>query len=361
MLYTLEYIWLDANGNTRSKTKLYNLVNDDTSITNDKLLIHLPIWNYDGSSTNQAKTNNSEVLLKPVKVVNDPFRRNTQSLTSGNIIGKLVLCETLNTDGTPHNSNTRNMATKVFQMESEHSLPMFGLEQEFFISKRVHTQLVPVSFGDSQCVPEPQGDYYCGVGGSNVYGRAYIEEILSKCLAAGLPLTGLNAEVAPAQWEFQVCSIGVDAADSLILLRYIGNRILEKHMLFFDIQSKPIKGDWNGSGCHINYSTNLMRAEGGFKYIETAMKNLSKNHALHIKHYGDDNYLRLTGNHETSSIDEFSYSVAGRHTSIRIPNSTKTNKCGYFEDRRPSSSLDPYKATALLHATSVGLSQSFWC
>ena len=180
-------------------------------------------------------------------------------------------------------------------------------------------------------------------------------------MVAGLPLTGLNAEVAPAQWEFQVCSTGIDAADSLILLRYIGNRVLEKHMLFFDIQSKPIKGDWNGSGCHINYSTNLMREEGGFKHIETAMKNLSKNHALHIKHYGDDNYLRLTGHHETSSINEFSYSVAGRHTSIRIPNSTKTNNCGYFEDRRPSSSLDPYKATSLLHATSVSLSQTFWC
>ena len=183
-------------------------------------------------------------------------------------------------------------------------------------------------------MPEPQGDYYCGVGGTNVYGRELVEEMLDKLNYAGLPITGLNAEVAPSQWEFQVCSIGIDAADSLILLRYICNRVLEKHDMFMDLAAKPVKGDWNGSGCHINYSTSLMRD----------MNNIE----------------RLTGHHETSSVDKFTSSVAGRNTSIRIPTDTHHNKCGYFEDRRPSSSLDPYKATALLHATSVGVPQTYW-
>ena len=103
-----------------------------------------------------------------------------------------------------------------------------------------------------------------------------------------------------------------------------------------------------------------MRETNGIYHINKAISNLSNKHSLHIKHYGDDNYERLTGIHETSSVDKFTSSVAGRNTSIRIPSETHHNECGYFEDRRPSSSLDPYKSTALLHATSVGVPQTYW-
>ena len=351
MSVILEYIWLDANQNCRSKTKImpYDGHVGDNFITLDKL----PLWNYDGSSTGQAETKKSEVVLKPVKMVPDPFRNKTSYL---------VLCECFKPDGiTPIDTNTRAKAREIFDMESEvgHKDPMFGLEQEFFISRKLGGgTFLPVAFPNNQHVPEPQADYYCGVGGSNIYGRDLVDEILQKALSAGLHLTGMNAEVAPSQWEFQVCSVGIDAADDLILLRYIANRILEKSHLYMDLAAKPLQGDWNGSGCHINYSTSLMREEGGFKYIEQAIKNLGQAHGLHIKHYGSDNHLRLTGKHETSSMDDFSFSVAGRHTSIRIPSETRNNKRGYFEDRRPSSSLDPYVCTALLHATSVGLKQN---
>lgn len=354
----LEYIWLDVNQKCRSKTKIVSVNKnlDFGSINID----HIPRWNYDGSSTGQATTIDSEVILIPVKIVRDPFRSASDYNCN---LSYLVLCECYKSDGvTPLDSNTRARAREVFAMESEHKDPMFGLEQEFFISRKTcGGNLVPVAFPHNQSVPEPQGDYYCGVGGSNIYGRDYIHEILQKALAAGLHLTGMNAEVAPAQWEFQVCSIGIEAADDLILLRYIGNRVLERSQLYMDLAAKPVNGDWNGSGCHINYSTSLMRDEGGFKYIERAIKNLGKMHKLHIKHYGDDNHLRLTGEHETSSLNDFSFSIAGRHTSIRIPTSTRNNKKGYFEDRRPSSSLDPYVSTALLHATSVGLSVNSLC
>jgi glutamine synthetase len=312
----------------------------------------LSLWNYDGSSTNQAVTEKSEVELRPVKMIKDPFRNTDTSF--------LVLCETYNIDGTPHRDNTRSHAVTIFNMETTHLNPLFGLEQELFISRQTAGGLVPVAFPDNQNYPRPQGDYYCGVGGANILGRKYVEEILKKLVYCELPITGMNAEVAPGQWEFQVCSTGIDAADSLILVRYIINRVLERDFLQMDISAKPVKGDWNGSGCHINYSTSLMRVEAGFKHIESAIKNLEEAHALHIRHYGSDNSDRLTGHHETSSMDSFSYSVGGRNTSIRIPYSTKEAKRGYFEDRRPSSSLDPYKSTALLHATSVGLNQEFW-
>ena len=342
----LEYIWLDANQCCRSKTRVY------TASLDGLLLENIPIWNYDGSSTNQATTDNSEVVLSPVKMIKDPFLSD----------GYLVLCECFEADKvTPLPSNTRARAREIFSMETPHCDPMFGLEQEFFISRKVGGRLLPVAFPNNQSVPEPQSDYYCGVGGSNVYGRELVLEILQKGLDAGIHITGMNAEVAPSQWEFQVCSLGIEAADDLILLRYIANRVLEKSQLYMDIAAKPVGGDWNGSGCHINYSTSLMRQTDGFKHIEQAIKNLSKTHMLHIQHYGDDNHLRLTGKHETSSINDFSYSVAGRHTSIRIPTATRENKQGYFEDRRPSSSLDPYVSTALLHATSVGLSVENLC
>ena len=341
-LTILEYIWLDGNNNCRSKTKVTHLENID--------LKNIPEWNYDGSSTGQATTENSEIILKPVKLYKDPFRRDEKKKNY------LVLCETYNIDGTPHSNNMRQKANKIFKINSE-SKPMFGLEQEFFISKYIGTELKPI-FIPSQC--REQSDYYCGVGGGNVIGKELIEEVLENVLYSELAITGMNAEVAPAQWEFQVCDYGINASDDLIMLRYICNRTLEQDGYIMDLRAKPIEGDWNGSGCHINFSTTEMRNDLGYSTIEHAILNLEKKHNLHIKYYGDDNIHRLTGKHETSSINKFSSGVGSRNTSIRIPNQTKIQNKGYFEDRRPSSSLNPYIATSLLYASSMGIEQNFF-
>ena len=341
MIHILEYIWLDFHGNARSKTKVVNL---DNGISLEKC----PKWNYDGSSTGQATTENSEIILNPVKMYLDPFRRKENSY--------IVLCDTYNVDGTPHETNSRFKANEIFNKGLE-LIPMFGLEQEFFISKENEEgELVPLGFLNRENCRE-QGDYYCGVGGNNVIGKDIIEEAMDNLLYSDISITGMNAEVAPSQWEFQVCQVGINAADDLIMLRYICNRTFEKNSWVMDIRAKPKKGDWNGSGCHINFSTEEMRSEGGLGTIKHAIKNLSAKHDLHIKHYGADNCERLTGKHETSSMDEFSFGVGSRHTSIRIPNQTESEEKGYFEDRRPSSSLDPYVATALLFSTSIGMKQ----
>lgn len=346
MVFVLEYIWIDGSNNLRSKTK----ITQDW----DKTLEDIPLWNYDGSSTGQGTTKNSEVLIKPIKFIKDPFMRSSDDRQNY----FLVLCETLNTDETPHISNTRNIAQNLFSLESQHSEPMFGIEQEFFISRMGCGKLLPIGFPMNNYMPREQGDYYCGVGGMNILARNVINEVRDNLIYSEIPITGLNAEVAPSQWEFQVCDIGISAADNLYLLRYICNRTLERYSLQMDIAAKPVNGNWNGSGCHVNYSTDLMRESGGIKYIKEALTNLSKNHDLHIKNYGSDNHLRLTGEHETSSMSSFSTSVGGRNTSIRIPSMTKSDKCGYFEDRRPSSSMDPYIVTALLHCTSCGINQN---
>lgn len=346
MIYILEYVWLDSNGGCRSKTKV-------TDMTELKLE-NIPKWNYDGSSTGQATTVNSEVILNPVKLYLDPFRRNENSY--------IVLCDIYNVDGTPHRDNMRQKAEHIFKSGKDKE-PMFGLEQEFFISKYIYGKLEPIGFleeyGKKYGIKE-QGDYYCGVGGENVIGKELIEEALNNLLYSNISITGMNAEVAPAQWEFQVCDFGINAADDLIMLRYICNRTFEQEDLIMDIRAKPVNGNWNGSGCHINFSTKEMREENGYTIIDQAISNLENNHDLHIRNYGSDNFERLTGKHETSDMKTFSWGVGSRHTSIRIPNETKKNNCGYFEDRRPSSSLNPYVATALLFSTSVGIEQSFF-
>ncbi len=334
-----EYVWTDVNGVCRSKTKVLpkgSLVK--TALFDAQ---RYPDWNYDGSSTGQADGRSSEVVLKPVSIYSDPFR----SSISGDVI---VLCETFNPDLSPHKTNTRYHAADFFEKNKDQE-PMFGIEQEFFICKNDQ----PIYWNEHNSEPDAQGKYYCGVGGDCVIGRKFIEKAFDNCLKAGLSLTGLNAEVAPGQWEFQVCATGIAAADELTIMRYILNRTAEEYGWQINFEPKPISGDWNGSGCHTNFSTKSMRQDGGYDVIVSAIHKLESNHSFHMENYGTDNELRMTGLHETSSYDTFSFGVADRTASVRIPRETYQNKKGYFEDRRPSSNMDPYIVTSLLLKTCI--------
>lgn len=326
----VEYVWLDINGNPRSKT---NVIYEKRP---DKMEdLNLPYWNYDGSSTGQAKGDDSEVILKPQSVFPDPFR-------GGDCI--MVLCDTYTPDMQPHPSNSRYIADERFKLWP-HSEPMFGIEQEFFIMKGDTV----LGFDDEK----KQGGFYCGSGSNNAIGRDCVESAFKRCILAGIHVTGMNAEVAPAQWEIQVCATGIAAADQLIMTRYILNRTAEMYGFWINYHPKPLKGDWNGSGCHVNFSTKKMRNENGYDSIISAIEKLETNHQKHIEQYGIDNDQRLTGKHETASMDTFSYGVADRGASIRIPRDTKKNNKGYLEDRRPASNMDPYTVTSLILETSL--------
>ncbi|CAO3642365.1 unnamed protein product [Cunninghamella echinulata] len=324
----VEYVWIDAKGNLRSKTKTVDKV--------PKTAAELPEWNFDGSSTGQAEGHDSDVLMQPVALYNDPFRGGDN---------KFAICELFNPDGTPHKTNHRHKAAKIMTLHAD-AKPWFGIEQEYMLFDPETNK--PYGW-PKHGFPEPQGKYYCGVGAGKIFGRDIVEAHYRACLYAGINISGVNAEVAPGQFEYQVgpCE-GIAMGDELWAARYLLSRVAEDFGIIVEIHPKPIKGDWNGAGCHTNVSTLAMRQDGGLAEIEKAIKKLSKRHFEHIEVYGEDNDQRLTGQHETGHINDFSYGVANRGASIRIPRHVGKEGKGYFEDCRPASNIDPYQVTGII-------------
>ncbi|MBT4186830.1 MAG: glutamine synthetase, partial [Gemmatimonadales bacterium] len=229
--------------------------------------------------------------------------------------------------------------------------PMFGIEQEYTMLKPNGN---PLGFPDDG-FPAPQGPYYCGVGEIAITGRNIAEDHMDACLAAGVTISGINAEVMPGQWEFQVGPVGLlEVSDELWIGRYLLHRIAEDYGVVISIDAKPVKGDWNGAGAHTNFSTKEMREDGGMKYIEAGCKALGQRAAVHIASYGDGVEDRLTGAHETQRHDQFSYGVSDRGASIRIPWQVAVDKKGYLEDRRPNGNIDPYVVARLMVDTICG-------
>jgi glutamine synthetase len=327
--YKLEYIWLDGKApipELRGKTTIKEFSAPPT-------LADLPLWGFDGSSTMQAEGHSSDCILKPVALYFDASRKN----------GYIVLAEVMHPDGTPHSTNMRATAPDDPDI-------WFGFEQEYFLFKEGR----PLGFPESG-YPGPQGPYYCGVGYKYMgsVARSIVEEHLELCLAAGINHEGINAEVAKGQWEFQIFGKGSHkAADDLWVARYLMMRLCEKYEVDVQWHCKPIRGDWNGSGMHTNFSTKHLREVGGKTYFEALMNAFADNREAHIAVYGPDNHLRLTGLHETAPIDQFRYGLSDRGASVRLPvNFIKNGYKGYLEDRRPNSEADPYQIVSQIIKT----------
>ncbi|XP_025915539.1 glutamine synthetase [Apteryx rowi] len=336
-LVQVTYVWIDGSGEgVRCKSR--------TLEKEPKSIEDVPEWNFDGSSTAQAEGSNSDMFLVPVRMFRDPFCLDPN---------KLVLCEVLKYNRKPAETNLRHTCKKVMDLVKD-SHPWFGMEQEYtLLGINGH----PYGWPDNG-FPGPQGPYYCGVGADKVYGRDIVESHYKACLYAGVKICGTNAEVMPSQWEFQVgpCE-GIEMGDHLWMARFILHRVCEDFGVVATLDPKPMTGNWNGAGCHTNYSTEEMRRDGGLKHIEAAIEKLSKRHDYHICVYdprgGRDNSRRLTGHHETSNIFEFSAGVANRGASIRIPRQVGQDGYGYFEDRRPAANCDPYAVTEAIMRTTV--------
>jgi glutamine synthetase len=335
----LEYIWLDGyeNKNLRSKIKFVHKQELKFCDNESLRLTSVPIWNFDGSSTKQAPGNESECLLMPERL----YKISDEAY--------YVLCEVCAPDLKPHASNTRHALREVVRQDNSNF--WWGFEQEYFL-KGAHD--LPVGFPPNG-FPKPQGEYYCGVGNSNVKYRMFAREHASMCMEIGIDLTGINAEVAIGQWEYQCFAKDtLKACDDLWVSRYLLHQISEDFELSIDLSPKPVKGDWNGSGCHTNFSNDIMRRDNNKSYYMDIMKKLDDNHFKHISAYGKNNEQRLTGEHETQHISKFTYGIGDRGASIRIPSDTvKNNWNGYLEDRRPASNCDPYEVAKEIISTVV--------
>ena len=339
--YACEYIWLDGNkpvSQIRSKTRMVELPNEFSEQD-------IPKWSFDGSSTNQANGDDSDCILKPVRIFQDPL------VDGGDVI---VLCEVLNPDQTEHKTNTRSILRKSMENYSKED-PWVGFEQEYTLFKNNR----PLGWPEHG-FPAPQGPYYCGVGTSQIFGREIAMEHMNACIDAGIMYYGLNAEVMPGQWEFQIGYRGGEnePADALLIsdhmwvARWLIHRISEKYGVHVSLDNKPVKGDWNGAGMHTNFSTKPMRdSKTGIKSINDAVKKLESKHLDHISVYGHGLEERLTGDHETSSMASFTSGGADRGCSIRIPALVNEKGCGYLEDRRPGANSDPYLVSEKLVST----------
>ena len=323
----LEYIWLDGYQPTQSLRSKTKIIEDFSGNLEDA-----PVWCFDGSSTEQAPGGSSDCLLKPVYICPDPGRLGT---------GYLVMCEVMNPDGTPHRTNGR--AT----IEDDDNDFWFGFEQEYTIWDPETDR--PIGF-PTDGYPAPQGPYYCSVGAGKAVGRDIVEEHLEMSLEAGINVEGINAEVMMGQWEFQVFSKGAkDAGDQIWVARYLLERCAEKYGMAINWHCKPVQGDWNGSGMHANFSNTTLRTCGSKEVYDAICQAFEPRIKEHIDVYGADNDQRLTGLHETQSIDKFSYGVSDRGASIRIPIGTVEGGWkGWLEDRRPASNADPYMVASAI-------------
>ncbi len=330
--YQAEYIWIDGTVPCpllRSKTRI--LRGDQEP----------GLWGFDGSSTNQATGHDSDCVLRPVFSCPDPLR------APGD---RLVLCEVLDRDLSPHPTNTRAACVDAASTFAGFD-PKFGIEQEytFMLGER------PLGWPARRGFPYPQGPYYCGVGGDKMPGRRIVERHTRACLEAGLAIEGTNAEVMMGQWEFQIGVLGApDIGDQLWVARWLLSRLAEEAGVLAALDPKPVLGDWNGAGAHTNFSTNAMRQDGGWALIVAGCEALGSKAAEHVEHYGVGIDRRLTGAHETAHWSSFSYATSDRGASVRIPWAVARAQRGWLEDRRPNANMDPYVVSRLMISTVCG-------
>lgn len=315
MVSHLEYIWLDSKQRLRSNVYVTDFVT--------KTFLMAPKA-FDGSSTDQADT---DLLLLPKHYYKHPFLDASY----------IVLCEVANMDLTPVDDNRRSAAVQKME-EFGDAVPLFGLEVEFFIEEEGK----PSTF----C---PAGEHYCG---SNISHRQFVIDAVDAAVTAGVTIHGYNAEVAPGQWEIRTGpKEGIAAADDYWVLRFILQRLAERRRLRLNFQCKPYN-DQNGSGCHVNFSTERTRQDGGVRHMQDlVIPRLQAHHKQLQQLCGADNHKRLTGSCETPHPDTFTCGVGNRTCTVRIPALVHQAGKGYLEYREPGATMDPYELLpALLEA-----------
>ncbi|XP_070391237.1 glutamine synthetase-like isoform X1 [Dermacentor albipictus] len=285
----------------------------------------------------------SELYLLPVALFKDPFLKGRN---------KLVLCEVLNADEQPHETNTRHPCKKAMEAVKEEE-PWFGIEQEYAILEQ---NGVPIGWPKQSHSLKCCQSYFYAVGSENTAGRQVADAHIKACSYAGVKLYGSNVEAVISQWEYQIGPLpGVETGDHLWISRYILQRVAEDFGVVVSFEPRPFKSlKMPGCAGHINFSTKSSRSEGGLDWINKAIAKLELKHELHLKAYDprkDANKERLRGNLMATPSREFSAAVSAKTVCVRIPRLTKVAGRGFFEDRRPGANVEPYRAMQRLVET----------
>ncbi|XP_063926186.1 glutamine synthetase 2 cytoplasmic-like [Zophobas morio] len=323
------YIWIDGTGeNLRAKNRILDFTPNSYK--------ECPNWDFDGSTTFLADDpKHSDIILCPIALYNDPFQRGTN---------KLVLCETYTSDGKPTKSNSRHCCMTFLNQVCDKE-PRFGFKQTCMF---MDADKRPFGWPKQLGYPCPTESHCYSVGADKALGRELIECVCRCCLYSGLELGASHPAVVPSQWQVGLePTAGIRAADELWILRYFLQRIGEIFGVVVSFEPK-LYPSWKGSGCHTKFSTKEMRNEGGYKFMEEAMKKLATEHEKHMDVYdirGCHN-KQLDGDHST-----FRWGVADRTGCVRIPKKVEMDKKGYFEDMRVPANADPYKVVSIFVRT----------
>ncbi|KAJ8321547.1 hypothetical protein KUTeg_000903 [Tegillarca granosa] len=304
-----------------------------------------PLWDVYMFKTFEGVEPRKEMILKPVAMYRDPFRRGRN---------KIALCELWETMEKPAGVNTRRSCAELLKKVEEEGV-WFGMEQEYFI---MGDNGLPLNWDK-----DPKAinlNFHTGVGLCKTagYERELAEFHFQACLYAGLKMYGINREDSPSQWEYQIgpCE-GIDLADQIVISRYLLWRTGEFYGVEISMDTKPAVSPENApnqsNGGHMNFSTTRMRKEGGIKYINEAVEIL-RNSPQVMSHYdlhgGKDNAKRLTNAYFVPGMD-FTTGIGDKYSSVRIPTLVALQGKGYLEDRRPCANADPYEVCETLTRT----------
>jgi glutamine synthetase len=316
MIVITEYIWLNQFQKICSKSKVINIninIKDKdkdkpTSINQAELINTLlniklyPNWSY--------KNNTSEIILHPIIVCIDPFKK------APNI---LILCDTWTNDGKPTEFNLRYKANMLFR-ENIDIKTLITIKQDFYISDS-HSEL---ALG----ADDINEDCSYLTGYNKCVGRDKVDRILQLIIECGLPCYSFNSNSLKGSWNITIgpCE-GLICADYIIILRYILNRVSELYKVDIKYDPTPIGSMENILTCSTNFYIELDNKNTQQK-LTSYIDNLKNTHTNDIKVYSITN----------KSNSELTYSP----DSIELIEDPFIKDKIYLSDNRPPADVNPY-------------------